>query len=173
MDEGGFPSLGASEEFEHVSWLLSRGPLSDARWLDSSQRKAALMYAKILILVGEHHLPGILATTSRYPDVKANLKARGWDDYGRELPVGAAGEITIGSEGFQVVVDGMVMLSDDVNPVSPAGWWAAVDQLQGRCLVIVAPTGVLDFESELLGAQLDALRDTGQAINAGLPVLNR
>lgn len=75
----------------------------------------------------------------------------------------------VGADRLQLVVDDQALL-DDLNPWAPDGWWAAVDQLQGRCVVVIVRDGDVDLTHHNSGDQLAALMGTGRAVFAALPV---
>ena len=97
------------------------------------------------------------------------LTARGWVPLGDPLPSEAEGQIVIGADRLRLVVDRQALL-DDLNPYAPDGWWAAVDERKGRCLVVILGSGDVDLASEDTDEQLAALVGTGRAVYASLPV---
>ena len=62
------------------------------------------------------------------------------------------------------------MLDDDANPASPEGWWTAVDNLNGHCIVVVIREDTLDLRTPQAGDQLAALLHTDHALSAALPI---
>jgi hypothetical protein len=98
------------------------------------------------------------------------LTVRGWARLGDPLPAAAAGELRIGTDRLQVVVDDQALL-DDLNSASPDGWWSAVDALEGRCVVVLVRDGDVDLTNQQAGAQLAALMGTNRAVFAALPVV--
>lgn len=126
------------------------------------------MYAKTLIPgthpgADGHHRPG----RRLWPQ----LLARGWVPLGDSLQPGAAGQLRIGVDRLQLVLDEDVVLDDDANPASPTGWWAAVDSLNSHCIVVMIRGGVVDLRSPQAGDQLASLLYTHHAISAALPVV--
>ena len=61
-------------------------------------------------------------------------------------------------------------LFDDLNPYAADGWWAAVDTVQGKCVVSIARDGDVDLAYHDASAQRAALIGTGRAVFAALPV---
>ena len=125
------------------------------------------MYAKTLI-PGPNAVPALMATTDDADILLPQLLDRGWALFGEPLPT-AAGRLVVGSDRLQLVVDDQALL-DDLNPYAPDGWWAAVDELQGKCVVVIARDGEVDLAHHDAGAQLAALMGTGRAVFAVLPV---
>ena len=93
------------------------------------------MYAKTLI-PGTRPIPALMATTNQADTLWPQLLARGWVPFGNSLRA-ATGELRIGVDRLQLMLDGHVVLDDDANPASPEGWWTAVDNLNGHCIVVV------------------------------------
>lgn len=130
------------------------------------------MYAKILIPSDEAGIPGtpgVYVTTPSGSIVAAQLLARGdWHPFRGEI-ARVEGEVHITPDSLTITVDGQLVLSDDANPLSPPGWWEAVDRVQNHVMVLLLPAGT-PFTQPALGDALDALagaRSTAQAI---LPV---
>lgn len=126
------------------------------------------MYAKTLV-PGPPAVPGLVGTTRDAPVLVPQLLERGWAVFGDPTPGRAAGELVFSADRLRLMVEGQVLL-DDANPAGPAGWWAAVDALAGRCVVIVCANSDLDLAGNHARQQLTALRDTGRAAFAALPV---
>ena len=126
------------------------------------------VYAKTLI-PGPHPVPALMATTADPDILLPQLLDRGWALFGERPPAQAAGELVIGADRLQLVVDDQALL-DDLNPYAPDGWWAAVDALQGRCVVVIAGNGDVDLAHHDAGTQLAALMGTGRAVFAALRV---
>jgi hypothetical protein len=61
-------------------------------------------------------------------------------------------------------------LLDDLNPCAPDGWWAAVDQRQGRCLVVILRAEDVDLAADDAGEQIAALVGSDSSVSASLPV---
>ncbi len=100
------------------------------------------------------------------------LLARGWDWYGSLVPLGARGELAIRPERLRLVVDEEALLDDDANPVSPPGWWAAVDRIGGRCAVVLVHRRDVDVGSPESGGQLRRVMGRSRAVWAVLPVVD-
>ena len=126
------------------------------------------MYAKTLI-PGPHAVPALMATTDDADILLPQLLDRGWALFGEPLPQQAAGRLVVGSDRLQLVVDDQALL-DDLNPYAPDGWWAAVDGLHGKCVVVIARDGDVDLAHHDAGQQLAALMGTGRAVFAALLV---
>ena len=135
-----------------------------------ASRTVALVYAKTLI-PGTRPIPALMATSSQTEVLRPQLLQRGWVAFGQALRPGPAGELRIGVDRLQVVIDGDAILDDDANPASPEGWWAAVDILGGHCIVVILPTGTVDLTQSDAGNQLVALLNTDHALSAALPVV--
>ena len=127
-----------------------------------------LVYAKTLI-PGPNAVPALMATTDDADILVPQLLDRGWALFGEPLPTAASGWLVVGADRLQLVVDDQALL-DDLNPYAPDGWWAAVDGLQGKCVVVIARDGDVDLAHHDAGAQLAALMGTGRAVFAALPV---
>ena len=113
------------------------------------------MYAKTLI-PGPHPVPALMATTDEADVLLPQLSDRGWALFGDPLPTAAAGQVVVGADRLQLVVDDQALL-DDLNPYAPDGWWSAVDGMQGRCVVVVVRDGDVDLAHHEGGDQLAAL----------------
>lgn len=128
------------------------------------------VYAKTLI-PGTRPIPALMATSSQAEVLRPQLLQRGWVRFGEPLQPTAAGELRIGVDRLQVVIDGDAVLDDDANPASPQGWWAAVDTLGGHCIVVMIRDGAVDLTRPEAGGQLVALLNTDHALSAALPVV--
>jgi hypothetical protein len=126
------------------------------------------VYAKVLG-PGRSTMPALMATTDEADVLLAQLIDRGWVRFGEQLPLQSAGRLVVGRDRLRLVVDGQALL-DDLNPYAPHGWWAAVDQLQGRCLVVILQAGDVDLADADAGERIAALVGTGRAAAAILPV---
>jgi len=126
------------------------------------------VYAKTLI-PGPSPVPALMATTDEGDVLLPQLVDRGWAVFGEPLPAGGEGRVVVGSDRLQLVVEGQTLL-DDLNPWAPDGWWAAVDGLQGRCVVVIVGDGDVDLAHQDAGEQLAALLGTGRAVFAALRV---
>ena len=109
------------------------------------------MYAKTLI-PGPLPTPTLTATTSVAHQLFPELLASGWKRYGVEDLAVSRTDVLITHDSLQLVVDGIVVLSD-IDPASPAGWWEAVDGIDGQCVVVVLKTGDIDLHDPQLGAR--------------------
>ncbi len=78
---------------------------------------------------------------------------------GEPLPDQPTGRLVVGSDRLRLVVDDQALL-DDLNPYTPDGGRAAVDALQGRCVVVIARDGDVDFAHHDAAQQLAALMGT-------------
>ncbi len=110
-----------------------------------------------------------MATTDDADMLMPQLLDRGWAPFGDPLPAAAVGRLVVGSDRLQLVIDDQALL-DDLNPYAPNGWWAAVDGLQGRCVVVIARDGDVALAHHQAGEQLAALMGAGRAVFAALPV---
>ena len=128
------------------------------------------MYAKTLI-PGPRPIPALMATTSQADTLWPQLLSCGWVPFGNTLQPAAAGELRIGVDRLQVVLDGDVVVDDDANPASPEGWWAAIDALHGHCIVVMVRGGAVDLHHPEAGDQLAALLNTNHALSAALPII--
>ena len=126
------------------------------------------VYAKTLI-PGPHPVPALMATTDEAEILMPQFLDRGWALFGGPPGAAPAGRVVVGSDRLQLVVDDQALL-DDVNPYAPDGWWAAVDALEGRCIVVITRDGDVDLSHHEAGEQLVALMGTGRAVFAALPV---
>jgi len=131
-------------------------------------RTVGWVYAKTLI-PGPNAVPALMATTDDAEILLPQLLERGWARFGEPLPTASAGRLVVGSDRLQLVVDDQALL-DDLNPYAPDGWWAAVDALQGKCVVVIARDGDVDLAHHDAGQQLAALMGTGRAVFAALSV---
>lgn len=129
-----------------------------------------LVYVKTLI-PGTRPIPALMASSSEPDSLRSQLLDRGWVAFGQALQPKAAGELRIGVDRLQVVIDGDVVLDDAANPASPEGWWAAVDTLGGHCIVVILPAGTVDLTDPETGDQLVGLLNTDHALSAALPVV--
>ncbi|GAA3579918.1 hypothetical protein GCM10022197_41970 [Microlunatus spumicola] len=126
------------------------------------------MYAKTLV-PGPRPIAALVATTDEAEVLVPQLTARGWVPFGDPLPAEAAGQIVIGADRLRLVVDGQALL-DDLNPYAPDGWWAAVDQGQGRCMVVILRSGQVDLAANDAGTQIAALIGSRSSVYASLPI---
>jgi hypothetical protein len=132
-------------------------------------RYSLTMYAKALIPSDSPALPAtpfLFMTVAPGSVVPQQLVQRnGWSHY--RGPIGIAdGEVRILPDLVEVVIDGQIVLQDDTNPLSPDGWWKAVDALQGHLGLVLIPSGT-PFEQPAFAEALNALEgseDTAQAI---------
>ncbi len=132
-------------------------------------RTVVQVYVKTLI-PGSRPIPVLMATTSPDEMLRLQLSRQGWVSFGRPLQPGAVGEVRVGVDRLQVVANGRVVLDDGTNPVSPPGWWAAVDTLGGHCVVVMVREGAVDLTDPDAGDRLPALLNGDQAISAALRV---
>lgn len=126
------------------------------------------MYAKTLIPGPPLEVPAIISTTSD-PDVAGLLLDRGWAVFGTgEFPEPPGSEIRVTPTSLTIqAADDLVVLQDDTNPISPPGWWQAVDSLGGRCVVVIPPAGSgTDLTSGEAGAHMLALMNSQQGVCA-------
>lgn len=128
------------------------------------------MYAKTLVPGPPLDIPSLMATTAEAGVLLPQLKALGWNRFGDPVPSAPAGQLVISPDRLQLVVEDQTVL-DDLNPVSPPGWWKAVEQLGGRCAVVVLRQGDVDLHQPESGERLRALMDTDRAVFAVLPVV--
>lgn len=162
-----------SDSFDHTHQAASPALLSceghpDQRAALLEQTYGDRVYAKILV-PGPPPMPALVATTDEADVLLPQLTERGWVPFGEPLPQASAGSLVVGPDRLRLVVDGQSLL-DDVNPWSPPGWWAAVDQMRGRCLVVILRCGDVDLASPDAGERLAALVGTSRAVFAALPV---
>lgn len=127
------------------------------------------MYAKTLI-AARPPVPGLVGTTLNAVVLLPQLLKRGWAVFGGPPSRRPVGELVIDADRLQVVVDGQVLL-DDTNAIGPAGWWPAVDALDGAVWSSSAADTDVNLTGGTLGQQLTALKNAGQgAVYAALPV---
>ena len=95
----------------------------------------------------------------------------GWTYYG-DRPTTQPGEVLLTNDTVHVTSGRYAILNDDQgNPISPPGWWDAVNRVGDQCLVVVVEHGWLSsFDPTVLPDQLQALVDTPHAAQALLPV---
>ncbi len=127
------------------------------------------MYLQTLIPSGRP-IAVLLATTSVDELLRLRLARQGWVSFGRALQPGAAGQVRFGVERVQLRAEGRLVLDAATSPVSPDGWWAAVDNLGGHCVVVLAREGAVDLTPGD-GDPLASLLNTDQAVSAALPVV--
>ncbi|SDR89719.1 hypothetical protein SAMN04488543_0707 [Friedmanniella luteola] len=123
------------------------------------------------LIPGGRPVPALLAATSPDELLRLRLSRQGWVPFGRALQPGAVGEVRVGVDRVQVLANGRLVLDDSTNAVSPPGWWAAVDDLGGHCVVVVVREGAADLTGPDASDQLVALLGADQAISAALPVV--
>lgn len=133
-------------------------------------RTVTRVYVKTLI-PGSRPIPALMAATSPDEMLRLQLSRQGWVSFGRPLQPGAVGEVRVGVDRLQIVANGRVVLDDGTNPVSPAGWWAAVDNLGGHCVVVMVRDGAVDLALPDAGDRLATLLNSDQAISAALRVV--
>ena len=121
---------------------------------------------------GTRPIPALMATTNQADTLWPQLLARGWVPFGNSLQA-ATGELCIGMDRLQLMLDGDVVLDDDANPASPEGWWTAVDNLNGHCVVVIIRGDTLDLRTPEAGGQLAALLHTDHALSAALPIVTK
>ena len=126
------------------------------------------VYAKTLI-PGPNPVPALMATTDDGDVLVQQLLDRGWALFGEPLPDQPAARLVIGADRLRLVVDDQALL-DDLNPYAPDGWWAGVDGLHGKCVVVIVRDGDVDLAHHDAGEQLAALKGTGRAVFAVLTV---
>ncbi len=127
------------------------------------------MYLQTLIPSGRP-IAVLLATTTADELLRLRLARQGWVPFGRALQPGAAGQVTFGVERVQLRAEGRLVLDAVTSPTSPDGWWAAVDNLGGHCVVVLAREGALDLSAGDRDP-LASLLNTDQAVSAALPVV--
>ncbi len=133
-------------------------------------RTVGPVYAKTFI-PGGRPVPALMAATTADRLLRLQLSRRGWVRFGQPLQPGAVGQVHLGVDRLQVVIDDTMVLDDGANPTSPEGWWAAVDALGGHCVVVMVREGALDLAQPGADAQLVTLLNTDRAMSAALPVV--
>jgi len=126
------------------------------------------VYAKTLV-PGPKPTSALMATTNEADVLVPQLLERGWVRFGDQLSARAAGRLVVGLDRLHLIVEEQVLLADE-NPWAPDGWWPAVDQMGGRCMVVIAREGDVDLANAKVGEQLAALLGTGRAVAAMLTV---
>ena len=121
------------------------------------------------LVPGPQPTAALIATTDDADTLIPQLTARGWVPLGYPLPQTAQGQITIGADHLRLVVYGQALL-DDLNPYAPDGWWAAIDQHHGQCLVVILPAVDIDLAADNAGEQIAALIGSRNSASASLPV---
>jgi len=96
-------------------------------------------------------VPALMATTDDADTLMPRLLHRGWALFGEALAPAPVGRLVVGSDRLQLVVDDQAIL-DDLNPYAPDGWWSAVDELQGRCVVVITRHGDVDLATTRPGS---------------------
>lgn len=99
------------------------------------------MYTKALIPGSDNRapMPMIIILTKNYDAHVQPLKAAGWGHGEAAMQSEAKGHLHIAPEGgLEVIVDGAAILTDDANPASPPGWWAAVSARNDKCWAVMA-----------------------------------
>ena len=135
-----------------ASLLAGRPPSPDKRpWPPT----VTGVSAKTLI-PGSHPVPALIWATSQAAVLIPQLLDRGWGPFSARLPDDARGELVIGADRMQLVVDDQMLL-DDTNPPAPDGWWAAVDRLDNCCVVVIVADGEMDLAHPRAGEQLATL----------------
>jgi hypothetical protein len=102
------------------------------------------MYAKTLVPGPPLDLPSLMSTTDDPDVLLPQLRALGWGRFGGPVPAAPAGQLVTSPDRLQLIVGGQAVL-DDLNPVSPPGWWKVVDRLGGKCVVVVVRQGDVDL----------------------------
>lgn len=126
------------------------------------------MYAKTLV-PGPLPTPTLTATTS-VDALFGQLLDSGWAHYGSPLVETASTRLLITHASLQLVVDGEVIL-DDRDSGSPQGWWAAVDAIGGKCVVVVLRTDDVDLNDPLAGARMrELMEEPGSGVWAIVPI---
>lgn len=120
---------------------------------------------------GGRPIPVLLATTSTDELLRLRLTREGWVPFGQPLQSGAVGEVRSGLDRLQVVANGRVLLDHLLDPVTPDGWWTAVDALGSHCVVVLAREGSVDLGGPDAAERLSGLLGTEQAMSAALPVV--
>lgn len=130
------------------------------------------MHAKSLLPAGGGWpaTPLLLATTSA-PHLLMQLQRYGFGPAG-EFPSTIGADLRIDHTRLQLVVDGQAVL-DDEDGRAPDGWWRAVDEWGGQCIVWVIAAPV-DLGSADLGQVLNWLVDAGTdlSVTGRVPVLH-
>ena len=76
-------------------------------------------------------------------------------------------------DGLTLEIGGLVLQEDNVNPISPDGWWDAVSHAGDRCLVAVVRSDALDLNAPDTRARfLDLLHEPEAGACALLPVVH-
>jgi hypothetical protein len=123
------------------------------------------------LIPGGRPIPALLAVASPDELLRLRLSRQGWVPFGRSLQPGAVGEVRVGVDRIQVLAEGRVLLDDSTNAVSPPGWWTAVDDLGGHCVVVVVREGAADLSRADGADPLVNLLNTDQALSAVLRVV--
>lgn len=133
------------------------------------------MHAKSLLPAGGGWpaTPLLLATTSA-PHLLVQLQRYGFGTLSPagEFPSTVGAELRIDHTRLQLVVDGQALL-DDEDGRAPDGWWRAVDEWGGQCIVWVIAAPV-DLGNPDLGQVLNRLVDAGTdlSVTGRVPVLH-
>lgn len=98
------------------------------------------MYMKALIPGSDSRapMPMIIILTNNYDAYVQPLRAAGWDQGETNTQREDHGYLEITTGGLQLIVEGAAILSDDMNPISPPGWWDAVHTLGDKCWAVMA-----------------------------------
>jgi hypothetical protein len=128
-----------------------------------------MTYAKVLSQGDANHpaVPMLVVTTeSASSNVVRELLKAGWAPYASAVVPDEDAEIQIALDRLALIWRGVPLLEDDTNPVSPPGWWSAVDALGQRALCVVVEHGLLDLRSATFAQELAALVDSRRTASA-------
>lgn len=121
------------------------------------------MYAKALIPTDDGPDVPMVVVTSRPGPIIDQLHAQGWTPYGSGVG-DVLGTLTITPTLLTLDTDNGRVLEDNDNPLSPAGWWEAVDVIGGCAVAVVVPS--TDLKSPKFGEHLAELLDDPRTAHA-------
>lgn len=118
------------------------------------------MYAKVLNDGGPLPIPMLLITVPEGSIVIGQLHTRGWTPYAGRPIEDQGAQIRIMPDHLTVVLGGEIALHDGSgDPVSPPGWWEAVNAFEDRALIVLLPH-TFPMTQQDAGAALGALIDS-------------
>lgn len=116
-------------------------------------------------------MPMIIVTATKDGTLVSQLRSLGWTAYLEDKDASDPnGSIHITRGSAQIKIDEQIIHEEAVNPASPDGWWAAVQDLEDRVVVLVVEDGKIDLRSAQLKKQLDSLEGSVLTAHNLLPV---
>lgn len=126
------------------------------------------MYAKVLWpgSAGEGPVAMLVATAPRGALMVQQLLTVGWKPYLSDIVEDLSAEIQVAPDRFVLVRQDVTLLSDDTNPVSPPGWWKAVDARGEVALCVIVEHGLVDLTASTFAHDLARLIDSPRTASA-------